>query len=125
MIWLSSAIALLSTGILTVTAVLGVSLTLRTTQKFQLTQGQAFKYHRFISILGVVLILLHPIPLVFAQSTTGVSFAAIFVPFLAEKKVTIIAVGVFALYVLLVILVSSLYMKYLKRKLWRVLHYGS
>ncbi|MUL38761.1 ferric reductase-like transmembrane domain-containing protein [Gloeocapsopsis dulcis] len=125
LIWLSSAIALLSTGILTVTAVLGASLTLRTTQKLQLTRGQAFKYHRFISILGIALVLLHPIPLVFAQSTTGVSFAAIFVPFLAAKKVTIIAVGVFALYVLLVILVSSLYMKYLKQKLWRVLHYGS
>ena len=125
LIWLSSAIALLGTGMLTVTAIFGNFLTSRITQKFQLTRGQTFKYHRFISILGVVLILLHPIPLVLAQSTTGVNFAAIFVPFLAEKKVTIIAVGVFALYVLLVVLVSSLYMKYLKRKLWRVVHYGS
>jgi len=125
LIWLSSAIALLGTGMLTLTAVFGNLLTLNQTQRFQLTRGQAFKYHRFISILGVVLILLHPIPLVLAQSTTGVSFAAIFVPFLAEKKVTIITVGVFALYVLLVVLVSSLYMRYLERKLWRVLHYGS
>lgn len=53
------------------------------------------------------------------------SLTAIFVPFLTEKKVTIVAVGVFALYVLLVVLISSLYMKYLKRRLWRVLHYGS
>jgi predicted ferric reductase len=125
LIWLSSAIALLATGMLTLTAVFGNLLTLNQTQKLQLTGGQAFKYHRLISILGVVLILLHPIPLVLAQSTTGVSFAAIFVPFLADKKVTIIAVGVFALYILLVVLVSSLYMRYLKRKLWRVLHYGS
>lgn len=125
LIWLSSVIALLGTGMLTVTALFGNFLTSRTTQKFQLTRGQAFKYHRFICILGVVLILLHPIPLVFAQSTTDVSFAAIFVPFLAEKKVTIIAVGVFALYVLLVVLISSLYIKFLKRKLWRGLYYGS
>ncbi len=125
LIWLSSTIALLGTGMLTVTAIFGNFLTSRTTQKIQLTRAQAFKHHRFISILGVVLILLHPIPLVVAQSTTGVSFVAIFVPFWAEKKVTIIAVGVFALYLLLVVLVSSLYMKYLKRKLWRVLHYGS
>jgi methionine sulfoxide reductase heme-binding subunit len=125
LIWLSSAIALLGTGMLTLTAVFGNLLTLNQTQKFQLTRGQAFKYHRLISIIGVVLILLHPIPLVLAQSTTGVSFVAIFVPFLVEKKVTIIAVGIFALYVLLVVLVSSLYMRYLKQKLWRVLHYGS
>jgi predicted ferric reductase len=64
LIWLSSAIALLGMGMLTVTAIFGNFLTSRTTQKFQLTRGQAFKSHRFISILGVVLILLHPIPLV-------------------------------------------------------------
>lgn len=125
LIWLSSAIALMGTGMLVCTAILGNLLTSRTAHKVQLTQGQTFQYHRFISTLGVVLILLHPVPLVFAQSTTGVSFAAIFVPFLAEKKVTIIAVGVFALYVLLAVLVSSLSMKYLKRRLWRILHYGS
>lgn len=125
LIWLSSAIALLGTGMLVFTAIFGNLLTSNQTQKFQLTRGQTFKYHRLISILGGALILLHPIPLVFAQSTTGVSLAAVFVPFLAEKKVTIIAVGVFALYVLMVVLISSLYMKYLKRNLWRVLHYGS
>lgn len=125
LILLSSTIALLGTGMLTFTAIFGNLLTSNQTQKFQLTRGQTFKYHRLISILGVVLILLHPIPLVFAQSTTGISVSAIFVPFLAEKKVTIVAVGVFALYVLLIVLVSSLYMTYLKRKLWRVLHYGS
>lgn len=89
LIGLSSAIALLGTAILTLTAVFGNLLTSQTTQKFQLTPGKTFKYHRSISILGVVLILLHLVPLVFAQSTTGVSLTAIFVPFLAEKKVTI------------------------------------
>lgn len=125
LIWFSSAIALLGTGTLTLTAVLGNLLTSHTNQKFPLTRGQTFKHHRLISLLGVILIVLHPVPLVFAHSTTGVGLASIFVPFLAEKKITIIAVGVLALYVLLVILVSSLYMKYLKRKVWRVLHYGS
>ena len=125
LIWLSSAIALLATGMLTLTAVLGNLLTSHKNQKFQLGRGQTFKYHRFISISGVVLILIHPIPLVFARTTTGVSLASIFVPFLADKKITIIAVGVIALYVLLIILISSLYMKYLKQQVWRVLHYGS
>lgn len=125
LIWLSSAIALLGTGMLTLTAILGNLLTSNQAWMIQLTRSQTFKYHRLISILGAMLILLHPIPLVFSQSTTGVSIASIFVPFLAEKKVTIVAVGVFALYALLVVLASSLYMKYLKRKLWRILHYGS
>jgi predicted ferric reductase len=118
-------IALLGMGTLTLTAILGNLLTSQITQKLQLTRGQTFKYHRSISVLGVVLILLHPVPLVFAQSTTGVSLAAIFIPFLAEKKITIIAIGVFSLYILLVILISSLYMRNLKRRLWRILHYGS
>jgi hypothetical protein len=71
---------------LTLTAVFGNLLTLQTNQKFQLTPGKTFKYQRLLAILGVVLILLHPVPLVFAQATTGVSLAAIVVPFLAEKK---------------------------------------
>jgi sulfoxide reductase heme-binding subunit YedZ len=125
LIWLSSAVAMLGVGLLTLTAIFGNILTAQPLQGIQLTRGQTFKYHRLISILGVVLILLHPVPLVFAQSTTGISVASIFVPFLAERKVTIVAIGVLALYALLVVLISSLYMKYLKRKLWRVLHYGS
>ena len=125
LIWLSSMLALLGVGLLTVTAVFGNLLAEQITQKFKLTKGQTFKYHRLISTLGVVVLLLHPIPLVFAQETTGVSVASIFVPFLAEKKITIIAVGVLAMYALLVVLISSLYMKYLQQKIWRVLHYGS
>lgn len=125
LIWLSSMLALLGVGMLTVSAVFGNLLAEQITQKFKLTKGQAFKYHRLISTLGVVLLLLHPIPLVFAQETTGVGIASIFVPFLAEKKITIIAVGVLAMYVLLVVLLSSLYRQYLSAKAWRVLHYGS
>jgi predicted ferric reductase len=110
---------------LTLTAIFGNLLTSKQTRTIQLTRCETFKYHRLISILGAVLILLHPIPLVLAQSTTGVSLAVIFAPFLAERKVTIVAVGIVALYALLVVLISSLYMKYLKRKLLRILHYGS
>lgn len=124
-IWLSSIIALLGMGMLTFSAVVGNLLASHTSHKFKLTLGQSFKYHRLLSTVGVVLLLLHPVPLVLAHQTTGVSFASIFVPFLAQKKVTIIAIGILAMYVLLVVIVSSLYMRHLQRKTWRLLHYGS
>jgi DMSO/TMAO reductase YedYZ heme-binding membrane subunit len=104
---------------------LGGLLVSQTTQKINLTKGQTFKYHRLMAILGAVLVLLHPVPLGFAHTTTGISVASIFIPFLAEKKVIIVAVGVMALDILLIVLLSSLYMRYLKQKLWRILHYGS
>jgi methionine sulfoxide reductase heme-binding subunit len=111
--------------LLVASAVLGALLASRTAQRLRLLGGRTFRTHRLLSISGAGLLLAHPVPVVLERETTGVSRAAVFVPFAAEKLAFNIAFGALALDILLIVLTSSLLIKHLPRKLWRRLHYGA
>ena len=111
--------------LLAASAVLGVLLASRAAQRLRLLKGRTFRIHRLLSVLGAGLLLVHPVPAVLAREMTGVSLAAVFVPFAAEKLAFNIAFGALALDILLVVLASSLLIKRLPRKVWRRLHYGA
>ena len=111
--------------LLATSAVLGVLLASRAAQRLRLLKGRTFRIHRLLSVLGAGLLLAHPVPAVLAREMTGVSLAAVFVPFAAEKLAFNIAFGALALDILLVVLASSLLIKRLPRKVWRRLHYGA
>jgi methionine sulfoxide reductase heme-binding subunit len=111
--------------LLTASAVLGVLLASRAAQRLRLLKGRTFRIHRLLSVLGAGLLLAHPVPAVLAREMTGVSLAAVFVPFAAEKLAFNITFGALALDILLVVLASSLLIKRLPRKVWRRLHYGA
>ncbi len=97
----------------------------RTAQRLKFLKGKAFKYHRLLSVIGACLLLLHPIPMALAHRTTGMNVASIFVPGLAPKQPLWIALGIIAAYILIVVTISSLRLKQIKRGTWRVLHYGT
>lgn len=89
-------------------------------------RGKLFNFHRLISLIGFGLILLHPIPLMFAtKATGGMNISNIFIPFTAPKQTFTIGLGVITFYVLLMVAISSILIKYLKRDWWRILHYGT
>ena len=111
--------------LLAASAVLGVLLASRAAQRLRLLKGRTFRIHRLLSVLGAGLLLVHPVPAVLAREMTGVSLAAVFVPFAAEKLAFNIAFGALALDILLVVLASSLLIKRLPCKVWRRLHYGA
>jgi predicted ferric reductase len=111
--------------LLAASAVLGALLASCTAQRLRLLRGRTFRIHRMLSVVGAGLLLAHPVPVVLARETTGVSLAAVFVPFAAEKLAFNIAFGALALDVLLIVLASSLLIKHLPRKAWRRLHYGA
>jgi predicted ferric reductase len=111
--------------LLAASAVLGVLLASRAAQRLRLLKGRTFRIHRLLSVLGAGLLLAHPVPAVLAREMTGVSLAAVLVPFAAEKLAFNIAFGALALDILLVVLASSLLIKRLPRKVWRRLHYGA
>ena len=111
--------------LLAASAVLGVLLASRAAKRLRFLRGRAFRIHRVLPVLGAGLLLAHPFPIVLACETTGVSLAAVFVPFAAEKLAFNIAFGAVALDVLLAVLASSLLVKRLPRKAWRRLHYGA
>lgn len=125
LILLARILGIAGVMLLATSAVLGILLASRAAQQLRLLRGRTFHIHRLLSVLGAELLLAHPIPVVLAQETTGVSLAAIFVPFAAEKLAFNIAFGALAMDILLVVLASSLLIKRLPRKVWRKLHYGA
>lgn len=118
-------IGLLGLGLLIVSSMGGTLLASRTAQKIKWLKGQTFKYHRAVSLSGAVMFLLHPIPLLLAHATTGIRWWNIFVPFTAPKQGILIAWGTLAAYALIAVAVSSLFIKQMPRRQWRLLHYGS
>lgn len=118
-------IGLLGFAVLIISSVGGTLLASRTAQKLKFLKGQTFRYHRTVSLIGAALFLLHPIPLLFAYHTTALRWWNIFVPFTAPKQGILIAWGTLAAYVLLVVTISSLKIKQMPRRQWRLLHYGS
>jgi methionine sulfoxide reductase heme-binding subunit len=125
LILLARTLGIAGVMLLAASAVLGVLLASRIAQRLRLLRGHTFRIHRLLSLLGAGLLLAHPVPVVLAQKTTGTDLAAVFVPFAAERLTFNIAFGALALDVLLVVLVSSLLIKRLPRKVWRRLHYGA
>lgn len=122
---LARVIGLLGLALLIVSSVGGTLLASRTAQKIKFLKGRTFTCHRTLSLVGAVLFLLHPVPLLLAHATTGMRWWNIFVPFTAPRQGILIAWGTLAAYALLVVTVSSLRIKQMPRRRWRLLHYGS
>ena len=118
-------IGLLGLALLLVSSVGGTLLASRTAQKLKFLKGQTFKYHRAVSLAGAALFLLHPLPLLLAYAVTGMRWWNVFVPFTAPKQGILIAWGTLAAYCLLVVTLSSICIKKIPRRQWRLLHYGS
>lgn len=118
-------IGLLGLALLIVSSCGGVLLASKTAQKLKMLKGKTFTYHRTVSIVGACLFFLHPIPLLLAHHTTGMRWWNVFVPFTAPKQGILIAWGIIAAYTLVVVTVSSIYIKKMPRRQWRILHYGS
>ncbi len=122
---IARVIGLLGLALLIVSSACGTLLASRTAQKIKFLKGKTFTYHRTTSIIGAALFLLHPIPLLLAHATTGMRWWNIFVPFTTPKQGILIAWGTLAAYALLIVTISSINIKKLPRRQWRLLHYGS
>ena len=125
LLWLARMIGLCGLGLLIFSSIGGVLLATRTAQRLKLFKGKTFTWHRRLSLIGAALFLLHPVPMLFATQTTGgLHLNNVFVPFTAPKQSLWIGIGVLAVYALIVVTISSLYIKKMKRGTWRTLHYG-
>lgn len=80
--------------------------------------------HRFLAGASVAFTGLHVGGLV-ADNYVHFGLADILVPFASEWKTAPVALGVIALYLLAAIEISSLYMRRLPRRLWRIVHLSS
>lgn len=122
---IARVIGLLGLALVIVSSAGGTLLASRTAQKIKFLQGQTFRYHRAVSLAGAALFLVHPLPLLLAHATTGMRWWNVFVPFTAPKQGILIAWGTLAAYALLAVILSSIYIKKMPHRQWRLLHYGS
>ena len=124
-------IGILGLGLLIFSSVGGVVMssryTGRVTRRFPMLKGnRIFIYHRRIALIGAALFLLHPVPMLFAPNTTGgLNLAQVLAPFTAARQTARVGLGSLAFYVLIIVVVSSLLMKWMKYSYWRMLHYGT
>ncbi len=76
-------------------------------------------------MFGSAFFVLHPIPMLFAQQTTKMKWWHIFVPFTAPEQTLLIGLGSIAAIVLLIVTLTSIWIKYMNRKVWRAIHWGT
>ena len=127
LLYIARAIGIAGLGLLIISGFAGVLLASRTAQKIKVKwlRGKTFKYHRLLSLIGSALFVLHPIPMLFAHQTTKMQWWHIFVPFTAPEQTLLIGVGSVAAFLLLIVTVSSIFIKYMNRKVWRAIHWGT
>ena len=134
---ISRLLGLLGTGLLVGGSLGGALMAARRSRNARLQQPEnrsaaknghwlaTFTSHRRLTLIGSVLLLAHPLPLLGAAHRTGLGVMHLIVPFTAPRQTLSASLGVLALYLLLVVLASSLAMKRIGRRYWRALHYGA
>lgn len=110
-------------GFVTISVIAGLLLSTRLTRG-RPTPAWLLDFHRFVAGASVVFTGLHLAGLV---GDTYVHFGAadLLVPFASSWKPGAVALGVVALYLLIAVEVSSLFMRRLPRTMWRKIHASS
>jgi DMSO/TMAO reductase YedYZ heme-binding membrane subunit len=80
--------------------------------------------HRFLGALTIAFVALHLVALV-ADNYVHFSLADLFVPFASDWKAGAVAWGIVALYPLLAVEITSLFMRRIPKRVWRAVHLSS
>ncbi len=81
-----------------------------------------FRIHNWTAYLVLLLIVLHPAVLLL-RGSTHFGFADVLLPIQSPVQPTLNTVGAASLYVLLIVIVTSIMRLHITRPLWRKLHY--
>jgi len=109
--------------LLALMTVIGISLS--TGLLFRLFQpATAWSIHRAIGSALLVSVILHVFSQLF-DHFIGMRLVDLLVPFASRYQMTLVALGVFSFYVLLLLLWSSLYTMTNRPRFWRLVHYLS
>ena len=123
--WLSRITGLIAYVLLTLVVFLGFSFRTPFLRKI-VAPVYKLDFHKFLSLLATVFILLHMIVLLFDEYT-NFSLADILIPFHAQSQVvdiSALAAGIIAFYGVIVLVTTSLISrKYFPHGLWRTLHF--
>lgn len=121
---LCSYLGLAAVGFISLNLLIGMLLSLRysTMRLWPHRRVNLFAFHRWTAYLALVFTLTHPVVLLFLQ-TPKFRLADILWPIHSYLQPKINLAGAAALYLLVIVLLSSLLRKYMPRTVWRNLHY--
>lgn len=123
---LSQFLGLAGTALLLGSALLGVLLATRVALQWERrhprARGRSFRAHRALALAGGALTLLHPLPLLPAARTTGLTLVNLVVPLTAPRHTLAAGLGAAAFDGLLLVTVAALSLRRLPRAAWRAAH---
>jgi predicted ferric reductase len=121
---LCSYLGLAAVGFLSLNLLIGMLLSLRysTTRLWPHRRMNLFAFHRWTAYLALVFTLTHPVVLLFLR-TPKFLVTDLLWPIHSYLQPRLNLAGAAAIYLLLIVLVSSLLRKYMPHTIWRNLHY--
>lgn len=99
----------------------GIMIRTKTIYDF-MSPSSAWTIHQYIGITLTIAIFAHIFSLIF-DSFLGFSIKELLIPFSSEFDPIPVGLGVIALYIFAIVMMSSLFYKIKAPKLWRLLHY--
>jgi DMSO/TMAO reductase YedYZ heme-binding membrane subunit len=108
--------------LVTASVVWGLSLTMRLTKRPR--PAWVLDLHRFLGGLAVIFTAVHLVGLI-ADSYVFFGAYQILIPFAATWKPAPVAIGIVAMYLLVAVEGTSLFMKHLPREIWHRIHMAS
>ena len=121
---LSADLGLIALGAVTVNICIGLLIAVRYSpkQKWPHRRFDLFRIHRWTAYLAVALTLAHPIILLFSRRVKF-RFLDIALPLWSPQQPVENTIGAAALYLLLLVLITSLVRVSMTRQIWKRLHY--
>ena len=83
-----------------------------------------FKLHKWIGYFAVGLVLIHPLFLLW-HAAQPFSLSAVYIPFTAPAETLYAALGTIAMYLLLIVSISSFFREVIGLELWKWVHYAA
>jgi ferredoxin-NADP reductase len=121
--YITRATAIVAWCLMTFSVLWGILLSTRVLRKID-SPSWLQDIHGFASGASVVMVLLHLISLML-DGWLHFSVPELLVPFAAHYRALPVTIGVFALYVLIAVQATSLLLRRLPRRFWRIVHYSS
>ncbi|HKW26447.1 MAG TPA: ferric reductase-like transmembrane domain-containing protein [Terriglobales bacterium] len=120
----SSDLALVAVGLLTLNACLGLLMAVRYSpyQHWPHRRINIFLFHRWTAYLALAVVVMHPAVLLLLHSPKF-RIVDLLLPVKSPSQPTVNTIGAIALYLILIVLLTSLARLSLGRKLWKRLHY--
>ncbi len=84
--------------------------------------AHAMSVHCWISVQAIFFVLVHSLSLLF-DKMFAFKLADLFIPFASSFEPTLMALGIFGLYLMVILVATSYGRKFISQKVWRVTHF--